>query len=261
MQKLISPKLKEQLKQYEATNVTHDLYCERCGHKYDLHKFESGYTVKDGCECENIRQAKETNERRKREHEQRKIDAMFNQSQINPSIKQATVNNYKPTNESQQNAKDIAVEYVKNFSIDYPKSLILHGSIGTGKSHLAFAITKALKNQGYKVAFMHIPKLMNRIKSTYKRDATETVEDIIKQLSGLDFLVLDDVGVDDSAHAISKMEDIVDNRAGLNNIYTTNLTGKQLGKDLNWQRVYSRMQLNGKRLNVLGDDYREGDAW
>lgn len=108
---------------------------------------------------------------------------------------------------------------------------------------------------------MHIPKLMNRIKSTYKRDATETVEDIIKQLSGLDFLVLDDVGVDDSAHAISKMEDIVDNRAGLNNIYTTNLTGKQLGKDLNWQRVYSRMQLNGKRLNVVGEDYREGDAW
>lgn len=261
MQKLISPKLKEQLKQYEATNVTHDLYCERCGHKYDLHKFESGYKVKDGCECESIRQAKETTERRKREHEQRKIDAMFNQSQINPSIKQATVNNYKPTNESQQNAKDIAVEYVKNFSLDNPKSLILHGSIGTGKSHLAFAITKALKNQGYKVAFMHIPKLMNRIKSTYKRDATETVEDIIKQLSGLDFLVLDDVGVDDSAHAISKMEDIVDNRAGLNNIYTTNLTGKQLGKDLNWQRVYSRMQLNGKRLNVVGEDYREGDAW
>ncbi|MDK9867832.1 ATP-binding protein [Staphylococcus equorum] len=261
MQNLISPKLKKQLKQYEATNVTHDLYCERCGHKYDLHEFESGYTVKDGCECENIRQAKETTERRKREHEQRKIDAMFNQSQINPSIKQATVNNYKPTNESQQNAKDIAVEYVKNFSIDNPKSLILHGSIGTGKSHLAFAITKALKNQGYKVAFMHIPKLMNRIKSTYKRDATETVEDIIKQLSGLDFLVLDDVGVDDSAHAISKMEDIVDNRAGLNNIYTTNLTGKQLGKDLNWQRVYSRMQLNGKRLNVVGEDYREGDAW
>lgn len=145
MQKLISPKLKEQLKQYEATNVTHDLYCERCGHKYDLHKFESGYTVKDGCECESIRQAKETTERRKREHEQRKIDAMFNQSQINPSIKQATVNNFKPTNESQQNAKDIAVEYVKNFSLDNPKSLILHGSIGTGKSHLAFAITKALK--------------------------------------------------------------------------------------------------------------------
>lgn len=261
MQKLISPKLKKKLKQYEATNVTYDLYCERCGHKYDLHTFESGYTVKDGCECENIRQAKETNERLKREHEQRKIDAMFNQSQINPSIKQATVNNYKPTNESQQNAKDIAVEYVKNFSIDNPKSLILHGSIGTGKSHLAFAITKALKNQGYKVAFMHIPKLMNRIKSTYKRDATETIEDIIKQLSGLDFLVLDDVGVDDSAHAISKMEDIVDNRAGLNNIYTTNLTGKQLGKDLNWQRVYSRMQLNGKRLNVVGEDYREGDAW
>lgn len=261
MQKLISPKLKKQLKQYEATNVTYDLYCERCGHKYDLHEFESGYTVKDGCECENIKQAKETAQRRKREHEQRKIDAMFNQSQINPSIKQATVNNYKPTNESQQNAKDIAVEYVKKFSIDNPKSLILHGSIGTGKTHLAFAITKALKNQGYKVAFMHIPKLMNRIKSTYKRDATETVEDIIKQLSSLDFLVLDDVGVDDSAHAISKLSDIVDNRTGLNNIFTTNYTNKQLNDDLNWQRVYSRMKFNAKRLNVLGDDYREGDAW
>lgn len=261
MQKLISPKLKKQLKQYEATNVTYGLYCEHCGHKYDLHEFESGYTVKDGCECENIKQAKATTERRRKEYEQRKIDEMFNQSQINPSIKQATVNNYQPTNESQQKAKDVAVEYVKTFSVDNPKSLIIHGSIGTGKSHLAFAITKALKNQGYKVAFMHIPKLMNRIKSTYKNDASETVEDIIKQLSDLDLLVLDDVGVDDSAHAISKLSDIVDNRTGLNNIFTTNYSNKQLNDDLNWQRVYSRMKFNAKRLNVIGEDYREGDAW
>ena len=102
---------------------------------------------------------------------------------------------------------------------------------------------------------------MNRIKSTYKRDATETIEDIIKQLSDLDLLVLDDVGVDDSAHAINKLSDIVDNRTGLNNIFTTNYTNKQLNDDLNWQRVYSRMKFNAKRLNVLGEDYREGDAW
>ena len=57
-----------------------------------------------------------------------------------------------------------------------PKSLILQGSYGTGKSHLAYAIAKAVKSKGHTVAFMHIPMLMDRIKATYNKNAVETTE-------------------------------------------------------------------------------------
>ena len=76
---------------------------------------------------------------------QKYINSIFNQSNVNYSLHDATVNNYKPQNEQQAHAKNTAIEYVKTFSVDKPKSLILQGSYGTGKSHIAYAIAKAIK--------------------------------------------------------------------------------------------------------------------
>ena len=67
------------------------------------------------------------------------------------------------------------------------------------EKHLAYAIAKAIKQQGYSVAFMHIPMLMERIKATYN-------ETLLKQqmnsysISNIDLLVLDDVGVENTEH-------------------------------------------------------------
>ncbi len=70
-------------------------------------------------------------------------------------LRDATVNNYKPQNEKQVQAKQTAIEYVQGFSTKEPKSLILQGSYGTGKSHLAYAIAKAVKAKGHTVAYAH----------------------------------------------------------------------------------------------------------
>lgn len=261
MRKLISPKLKDKLKQYQPIKVEKGLYCEKCKNKYDLNYFESGYTFRDGCECTMIELGKQEREEERKRFEQRQINKVFNQSQINPSIKDATVNNYKPINPSQEQAKQSAVEYVQNFSTSDTKSLIFYGAFGTGKSHLAYAIAKAIKAQGYKVAFMNISKLMNRIKETYNKNANETTNDIINMLSQVDLLVLDDIGVEDTDHTLNKLFDVIDNRIGLNNIYTTNLTKQQLKKNTSWGRIYSRMNKGSRHVLVKGDDYRESETW
>jgi len=261
MRKLISPKLNNQLKKYQPIKVEKDLFCEKCQNKYDLNYFESGYTYRDGCECSMIELGKQEREQERKNFEQRQIDKVFNQSQINPSIKDATVNSYKPTNPSQEQAKQSAVEYVKTFSLDDTKSLIFYGAFGTGKSHLAYAIAKAIKAKGYKVAFMNISKLMNRIKETYNKNADETTNDIINMLSEVDLLVLDDIGVEDTDHTLNKLFDVIDNRIGLNNIYTTNLTKQQLKKNTSWSRIYSRMNKGARHVLVKGDDYREEETW
>ncbi|WP_210130140.1 ATP-binding protein [Staphylococcus sp. GDX8P54P] len=257
MKPLFSEKIKKSLKKYQPIEVELRLKCDKCGHQYDLYKFESGYEYKDGCECEIQKLAYEEYKRNK----QKKLDYIFNQSNVNPSLQNATVNNYKPQNEQQVNAKQTAIEYVRSFSTKEPKSLILQGSYGTGKSHLAYAIAKAVKAKGHTVAFMHIPMLMERIKATYNKNAVETTDELVKLLSDIDLLVLDDVGVENTEHTLNKLFSIVDNRVGKNNIFTTNFSDKELNQNMNWQRINSRMKQNARTVRVLGDDFRGRDAW
>ncbi|UXR83507.1 ATP-binding protein [Staphylococcus sp. IVB6214] len=235
----------------------HNLKCERCGNIYDYYKFSNGQVFKHGCDCKMIEAGKEAEKKRK----QQAINNIFNQSNVNASLKDATVNNYQPQNEAQDKAKKTAVEYVKSFSVKQPKSLILQGSYGTGKSHLAYAIAKAIKNQGYSVAFMHIPMLMDRIKATYNKNAGETTDELVNLLSNIDLLVLDDMGVENTEHTLNKLFSIVDNRVGKNNIFTTNFSNKELNQNVSWQRINSRMKHNARTVKVIGDDYRERGAW
>ncbi|MCS7358129.1 ATP-binding protein, partial [Klebsiella pneumoniae] len=201
-----------------------------------------------GCECELIEIGKKERAARKEKY----LNRIFNQSNVNASLRDATVKSYTPQNEYQVQAKNTAIEYVKTFSLNEPKSLILQGSYGTGKSHLAYAIAKAIKQQGYSVAFMHIPMLMERIKATYNRNATETTDELVQLLSSIDLLVLDDVGVENTEHTLNKLFSIVDNRVGKNNIFTTNFSDKELNQNMNWQRINSRMKQNARTVRVLG---------
>lgn len=234
-----------------------NLKCENCGNTYDYYKFSNGQVFKHGCDCKMIEAGKEAEKKRK----QQAINNIFNQSNVNASLKAATVNNYQPQNEAQDKAKQTAVEYVKSFSVKRPKSLILQGSYGTGKSHLAYAIAKAIKNQGYSVAFMHIPMLMDRIKATYNKNASETTDELVNLLSNIDLLVLDDMGVENTEHTLNKLFSIVDNRVGKNNIFTTNFSNKELNQNVSWQRISSRMKHNARTVKVIGDDYRERGTW
>ncbi|MDQ7166649.1 ATP-binding protein, partial [Staphylococcus aureus] len=201
----------------------HNLKCSKCGNTYDYYKFSNGHEFRHGCDCSMIQAGKEAERKRKQKY----INSIFSQSTVNGSLKDATVNNYKPQNEKQVYAKKTAIEYVKTFSVDKPKSLILQGSYGTGKSHIAYAIAKAIKNEGYSVAFMHIPMLMERIKATYNKNAAETTDELVQLLSNIDLLVLDDMGVENTEHTINKLFSIVDNRVGKNNIFTTNFSDKE----------------------------------
>ncbi|MCG1578834.1 ATP-binding protein [Staphylococcus epidermidis] len=235
----------------------HNLKCERCGNTYDYYKFSNGQEFRHGCECELI----EIGKKERAERKEKYLNRIFNQSNVNASLRDATVNSYQPQNDHQVHAKSTAIKYVKGFSVDEPKSLILQGSYGTGKSHLAYAVAKAIKQQGYSVAFMHIPMLMERIKATYNRNATETTDELVQLLSSIDLLVLDDIGVENTEHTLNKLFSIVDNRVGKNNIFTTNFSDKELNQNMNWQRINSRMKQNARTVRVLGEDFRGRDAW
>lgn len=129
---------------------------------------------------------------------------------------------------------------------------LITGQTGIGKSHLSFAMAKAI-NEHYKdigkpksVLFVSLTEIIKQIKNgwNYGKGANLTEFDAVEQLTKVDFLILDDLG---AKNAIIKPKsdweqdllfDILNSRE--NTIINTNLSGSELKTVYN-ERNYSRI--------------------
>jgi len=206
-----------------------------------------------GCKCEDIKLARRVEKASKRA-EQRKLQKTFDYySLVNHSLQQATLENYEPTNQELAQAKREITDYINNF--DGTKNLLLHGSYGTGKSHLSIAVTKKLMEKGYQCLFLSLPKLLTKIKETYNNDGV-TEDELLNMIQQVDLLVLDDIGAEHNTDWVNaKLFEVLDSRAGKATIYTTNLNSQQLRKQIN-ERNFSRMMENTEIIRMNGRDYR-----
>jgi DNA replication protein DnaC len=87
--------------------------------------------------------------------------------------------------------------YADNFRENYRvgRNLILIGSPGTGKTHLAAALANYLNHEtNYTAAYRTIGGVLQSIKETYNGDGRETEGSIIAGLKSVDLLVLDEIG-------------------------------------------------------------------
>src|SRR5690606_16914505 len=131
--------------------------------------------------CWNCRQEENANEMRaewaKQAAEQRKkniLKRFDNESLINPKLKEASFDNYQPTNEELDKAKQITKRYAENFSKDNPVNLLLIGNYGTGKSHLSVSMIKEIMDKDFTCIFISTPKLLTKLRSTYNKGSEYT---------------------------------------------------------------------------------------
>jgi DNA replication protein DnaC len=99
-----------------------------------------------------------------------------------------------------------AMGFARDFPAVTPPGLLLIGEPGTGKTHLAVGVMKALVNKGHECVFFDYQNLLDRIRSSY--DATSGTSDREAYSTALeaDILMLDDLG----AHRVTEwVEDIV----------------------------------------------------
>jgi len=75
--------------------------------------------------------------------------------------------------------------------IENQENLILYGSVGTGKTHLATAVVVAACNQGKKVRFYRTAALVNDL---IDAKTTGNLSRLLKQLEKLDLLICDEWG-------------------------------------------------------------------
>lgn len=198
----------------------------------------------------------------------RKMQSIFDQeSLINDDLREACFENYHPRTESQLKAKQEAMRFAAEFSLDKPQNLLLSGTYGVGKSHLAVSIAKKLMESGHSCVFISAPRLFTKIKSTFGRRDGMTEEEITDALVKVDCLILDDIGAEHiemdrngegRGWGVSKIFEIVDSRAGKHSVYTTNLNSHEMQKRFGL-RNFSRLMKNTKAVTVDGDDYRLKD--
>lgn len=92
--------------------------------------------------------------------------------------------------------------------------LVLLGSYGVGKTHLAAAIAHAALARGVAVYFAVVPDLLDQLRATFDDASDVSFADLFAQMRHVDLLVLDDLGIESAtAWAREKLFQIIDFRA------------------------------------------------
>lgn len=146
--------------------------------------------------------------------------------------------------------------------------LYLYGPTGVGKTHLAMAMVNEVIRAGHAALFVKVPALLDRLRSAYDPDAGYSYDTIFEQVSGVPFLVLDDLGAQRTTPwAIEKLSLIIDLREASRRltVVTSNLAPDTVAghfEDLGeWQGVRILSRLRGMCLAVPigGPDHRVED--
>lgn len=244
-----------------AKKVISKFICEDCGQEVEETELvipvgpRKGETIiaNYGCKCADIELARRSVELNKR-LKSKKMQHFFDEnSLVNKSLQKATLENYEPTSDELLQAKQQITHYINNF--DGTSNLLLHGTYGTGKSHLSISVTKKLTERGHSCLFLSLPKLLTKIRDTYN-NGNITEDKLLENIQSVDLLVLDDLGAEQQTEwSTTKLFEVMDSRSGKSTIYTTNLSSKELRQQMN-DRNFSRLMENTEIIIMNGKDYR-----
>ena len=135
----------------------------------------------------------------------------------------------------QQHARDRAKEFA-----DRPEGwLVLLGSCGTGKTHLAAAIGNRRLELGEPAVFIVVPDLLDHLRASFSPNSETTFDELFESVRQAPLLILDDLGTQTSTSwATEKLFQILNHRYmnRLPTVITTNVPLDELG-----DRLASRM--------------------
>lgn len=157
-------------------------------------------------------------------------------------------------------AYEKAFTYADTFDQNDGQGLLFIGSCGTGKTHLAAAITNFIISEfGISVKFGNFIDLLADIKSTWNKESEASEDDIIKAFLDIDLLVIDDIGKEKSTEWSNSVLYRVINRRYENykaTIITSNFSIPELEKAIG-QATVSRIIEMCDGVKMDGEDVRK----
>ena len=152
---------------------------------------------------------------------------------------------------------EAALEYIRK-----PTGwLVFAGPSGTGKTHLAAAISNELMSQGKYVFFIVVPDLLDHLRLAFNPEAELQYDDLFEQVKETPFLVLDDLGANALSNwATEKLFQIINHRftRELPTIITTNNSLDQLNEAIRTRisdTSVSQINLTGVGTPSVGSLY------
>lgn len=193
----------------------------------------------------------------------------------------ATLSNYEVSNEKQAKAKRYSEAYVNRFEsvLDKGASMIFCGKVGTGKTHLAYAIAREVYQRYHekltpKLTAENSDKKRNKsivkvasaldilrdVKSTYSSKTEKTELEMIENYASFELLIVDEVGVQFGSEAEKVILFEVFNRRYLAMKPTIMISNLALADLTNFvgDRVIDRLMENsGSVLDFDWESYRK----
>jgi DNA replication protein DnaC len=151
-----------------------------------------------------------------------------------------------------------AYERCRGFAEKPDNWLLLTGTYGCGKTHLAAAIANQALAQGHPALFLNVPDLLDFLRETFAPRAETTYNQRFDEIREAPLLVLDDLGTESpTAWAVEKLYQLLNYRynAKLPTVVTTNKRVEDLEP-----RVASRLSDAEivTTFNILAPDFRAG---
>lgn len=217
------------------------------------------YSQCPACKAE----AEQAEERQRQEEEmerkKRHYEKFLGLANIPHRFRERNFDNFQPETQKHEKALAICKKYADEFDQNYRKgkSLILSGKPGTGKSHLAAAIIQALypKHQGQYLTLMELIRL---VRGTWHKNSEKSETQVLKELIGIDLLVIDEIGVQYGTDGEQNIIfDVLDGRyrEQLPTILLTNQDKEGLAKCIG-ERVFDRLRETATWVSFDWESYR-----
>lgn len=174
----------------------------------------------------------------------------------------ATFDNWLTDTPMQEKILSVAREYADNFELMREKGrcIVMTGSEGTGKTHLAVAILNTVLQNGYSALFTTATHAFHQINGCFHKKSEITQEDAYKIYTSPELLVIDDIGIaKDSDNTIQITYGIIYTRylSNLPTIVTTNYNLEQL-KDFIGVQTVDRLRENSGLMLPMNWPSRRG---